>query len=86
MRDKRTPTDVCGEATGDVNIGEYSHLDFASVFTVITVYDICRLQTADCRLQITDCKSNDTKKLPNKGDVIKNMTSCESEKVAWEQG
>ena len=52
-----------------------------------------RLQTADRRLQTTasrsqlaDCKLNDTKNLPNKGDVIKNITSCESEKVAWEQG
>ena len=41
------------------------------------------LQTADCRSQIADCKLNDTKNLPNKGDVIKNITSCESEKVAW---
>ena len=52
-----------------------------------------RLQTADRRLQTTasrsqlaDCKLNDTENLPNKGDVIKNITSCESEKVAWEQG
>ena len=45
-----------------------------------------RPQTADCRPQIADCKLNDTKNLPNKGDVIKNITSCESEKVAWEQG
>ena len=43
------------------------------------VYDICRLQTADCKLK-------DTKNLPNKGDTIKNITSSESEKVAWEQG
>ena len=57
------------------------------------VYDICRLQTADRRLQTTDhrpqiadCKLKDTKNLPNKGDTIKNITSCESEKVAWEQG
>ena len=42
----------------------------------------CRLQTADCRPQIADCKSKDTKNLPNKGDTIKNITSCESEKVA----
>ena len=42
----------------------------------------CRLQTADCRSQIADCKLNDTKNLPNKGDIIKNITSCESEKVA----
>ena len=41
----------------------------------------CRLQTADCRQQIADCKSKDTKNLPNKGDPIKNITSCESEKV-----
>ena len=54
-------------------------------YLFILVYDICRLQTADrrlqtadCRLQITDCKLN----LPNKGDTIKNITSCESEKVA----
>ena len=60
---------------------------------LLPVYDICRLQTADyrlqtadCRLQTADCKLNGTKNLPNKGDVIKNMTSCESEKVAWEQG
>ena len=53
------------------------------------VYDICRLQTADrrpqtadCRPQIADCKLNDTKNLPNKGDVFKNIKSCESEKVA----
>ena len=46
----------------------------------------CRPQTADCRSQIAGCKLNDTKNLPNKGDVIKNITSCESEKVAWEQG
>ena len=45
-----------------------------------------RPQTADCRLQIADCKLKDTKNLPNKGDTIKNITSCESEKVAWEQG
>ena len=58
-----------------------------------TVYDICRLQTADhrlqtadCRPQIADCKLKDTENLPNKGDVIKNITSRESEKVAWEQG
>ena len=44
-----------------------------------TVYDICRLQIADCKLK-------DTKNLPNKADTIKNITSCESEKVAWEQG
>ena len=50
------------------------------------MYDICRLQTADCRPQISDCKLTDTKNLPNKGDVIKNIASCESEKVAWEQG
>ena len=46
----------------------------------------CRLQTADCRPQIADCRLNDTKNLPNKGDIINNITSCESEKVAWEQG
>ena len=46
----------------------------------------CRPQTADCRLQIADCKLNDTKNIPNKGDTIKNITLCESEKVAWEQG
>ena len=47
-----------------------------------SVYDICRPQTADRRLQIADCKLNDTKNLPNKGDVFKNIKSCESEKVA----
>ena len=46
----------------------------------------CRLQTADYRPQIADCKLKDTKNLPNKGDTIKNITSCESEKVAWEPG
>ena len=30
-------------------------------------------------------KLKDTKNLPNKGDT-KNITVCESEKVAWEQG
>ena len=55
----------------------------------LAVYDICRLQTADCRLQTADwrpqiavCKLKDTKNLRNKGDTIKNITSCESEKVA----
>ena len=54
----------------------------------------CRLQTVDCRLQtvdrrlqtadcrrrpkIADCKLNDTKNPPNKGDVFKNIKSCES--------
>ena len=42
-----------------------------------------RLQTADCRSQTADCNLNDTKNLPNKGDIIKNITWCESEKVAW---
>ena len=57
--------------------------------TFHSVYDICRLQTADrrlqtadCRPQIADCKLKDTKNLPNKGDTMKNITSCESEKVA----
>ena len=53
--------------------------------TSIPVYDICRLQTAetaDCRPQTADCKLKDTKNLRNKGDTIKNVTSCESEKVA----
>ena len=45
-----------------------------------------RPQTADCRPQIADCKLKDTKFLSNKGDTIKNITSCESEKVTWEQG
>ena len=68
--------------------------------SMMPVYDICRLQTADhrpqtadCRLQtanwrlqIADCKLKDPKNLPHKGDTIKNITSCESEKVAWEQG
>ena len=33
----------------------------------------CRPQTADCRPQIADCKLNDTKNLPNKGDIFKNI-------------
>ena len=52
-----------------------------------------RLQTADCRSQIAHCKLNDTKNLPNKGDKVDHsllrwhqQKSCESEKVAWEQG
>ena len=45
---------------------------------------VWHLQTADCRPQIADCKLKDTKNLPNKGDTIKNITSCESEKVDWE--
>ena len=49
-------------------------------------HGVWHLQTADCRPQIADCKLKDTKNLPNKGDTIKNITSCESEKVAWEQG
>ena len=36
----------------------------------------CRLQTADCMRQ-HDCKLNDTKNPPNKGDVFKNIKSCE---------
>ena len=44
-----------------------------------------RLQTADHRLQIIN-KLKYTQNLPNKGDIIKHITSCESEKVAWEQG
>ena len=46
----------------------------------------CRPQTTECRPQTAGCKLKDTKNLPNKGDTIKNITSCESEKVAWEQG
>ena len=38
-----------------------------------------RPQTADCRPQIADSKLKDTKNLPNKGDTIKNITSCERE-------
>ena len=59
---------------------------------IATVYDICRLQTADCRLQTAgcrlqtgdcrlqtaDCKLNDTENPPNKGDVFKNIKWCES--------
>ena len=51
-----------------MNIGEYSHLDFVSVITIITVYDST---FADGISQIADCKLNDTKNLPNKGDVTK---------------
>ena len=58
-------------------------------YLFILVYDICRLQTADRRLQtadirrpqIADCQLKDNKNLPNKGDTVKNITSCESEKV-----
>ena len=46
----------------------------------------CRPKTADCSPQTADCKLKDTKNLPNKGDTMKNITSRESEKVAWEQG
>ena len=59
--------------------------DFSLTFKQFSL-GVWHLQTADRRLQIADCKLNDTKNLPNKGDVIKNITSCESEKVAWEQG
>ena len=63
-------------------------------YLFILVYDICRLQTADCRPQtadcrlqiyrpqIADCQLKETKNLPNKGDTVKNITLCESEKVA----
>ena len=78
------------QSWGRMIFGPASHANHA-------VYDICklqtadrrlqttdrRLQTADCRSQIADCKLNDSKNLPNKGDIIKNVTSCESEKVAW---
>jgi len=40
----------------------------------------CRLQTADCRPQTADCKLEDIKNLPNKGDTIKSITSCEVRK------
>ena len=45
---------------------------------------VWHLQTAECRPQIADCKWKDTKNLPNKGDTIKNITTFESERVAWE--
>ena len=45
-------------------------------------YPLRCMTFADCRQQIADCKLNDTKNLPNKGDVFKNIKSCESEKVA----
>ena len=38
----------------------------------------CRLQTGDWRLQTADCKLNDTENPPYKGDVFKNIKSCES--------
>ena len=40
----------------------------------------CRPQTADCRPQTAECKLKDTKNLPNKGDTIKSITSCEVRK------
>ena len=40
----------------------------------------------NCYPPYQDHYLKDTKNLPNKGDTIKNITSCESEKVAWEQG
>ena len=49
-------------------------------YLFILVYDICRLQIY--RPQIADCHLKDNKNLPNKGDTVKNITSCESEKVA----
>ena len=71
----------------------FNDFSLEPLFSSNAVYDICRLQTADprlqtvdCRPQIGDCILKDTKNLPNKGDTIKNITSCESEKVAWEQG
>ena len=41
---------------------------------------VWHLQTADCRPQTADCKLEDTKNLPNKGDTIKSITSCEVRK------
>ena len=73
---------TCGLVQASYSLPEWQ----AVKLTFLAVYDICRLQTADCRPQIADCKLKDTKNLPNKGDTIKNITSCESEKVAWEQG
>ena len=71
----------------------FNDFSLEPLFSSNAVYDICRLhtadprlQTVDCRPQIADCILKDTKNLPNKGDTIKNITSCESEKVAWEQG
>ena len=68
--------------------------------TLCMTFVDCRLYTADCRLQTADrrpqtadyrpqtadCKLKGIKNLPNKGDTIKNITSWESKKVAWEQG
>ena len=63
----------------------FKRLVLVSLLTEVLVTERC-MTFADCRLQITDCKLNDTKNLPNKGDVLKNITSCESEKVTWGQG
>ena len=54
--------------------------------TFITIF--CSLQTADRgpqttdRPQTADCKLEDTKNLPNKGDTIKRITSCEVRKLS----
>ena len=65
--------------------GQYTYRN-PCAFSTNSNVGVWHLQTADCRPQIADCKLKDTKNLPNKGDTIKNITSCESEKVAWEQG
>ena len=70
---------ICGVAGGCVQGLTYLQPGFWCHSA--SVYDNCRLQTADCRPQSADCKLKDTKNLPNKGDTIKNITSCESEKV-----
>ena len=75
---------ICGVAGGCVQGLTYLQPGFWCHSA--SVYDNCRLQTADCRPQSADCKLKDTKNLPNKGDTIINITSCESEKVDWEQG
>ena len=76
------------ESMDNKSIKGSKHLRFAmeSLRRRCMTFADCRPQTADCRPQIADCKLKDTKNLPNKGDTIKNITSCESEKVAWEQG
>ena len=46
----------------------------------------CKLQTADRRPQIADCKLKATKKLPNKGDTIKNINRVKVRKRPGNRG
>ena len=76
------PLTIWGRNDGKVGAGWSSGQRAMRTIRCMTFAN-CRPQTADCRSQIADCKLNDSKNLPNKGDIIKNVTSCESEKVAW---